>query len=89
MKAIEVKGSIRENVGKKTSKQLRDQKQVPCVMYGKGDNVHFYTNKNSFKELVYTPDAYLINLDLDGKKYKAVFHLDKKICILQKIFDWR
>ncbi len=72
MKVIEVKGSIRENVGKKTSKQLRDQKQVPCVMYGKSDNVHFHTDKNSFNELVYTPNAYLVNLDLDGKKHKAV-----------------
>lgn len=72
MKAIEVKGSIRENVGKKTSKQLRDQEQIPCVMYGIGDNVHFHTHKNSFKELVYTPNAYLVNIDLDGKKHKAV-----------------
>ncbi|MFO7828990.1 MAG: 50S ribosomal protein L25/general stress protein Ctc [Bacteroidales bacterium] len=72
MKAIEVKGSIRENVGKKTSKQLRDKELVPCVMYGKGKNIHFYTHKNSFKEIVYTPNAYLVDVDLDGDKYKAV-----------------
>ncbi|MEE4198891.1 MAG: 50S ribosomal protein L25/general stress protein Ctc [Bacteroidales bacterium] len=72
MKAIEVKGSIRENVGKNTAKQLREEELIPCVMYGKGDNVHFHTHKNSFKELVYTPNAYLVDIDLDGKKHKAV-----------------
>lgn len=72
MKAIEVKGSIREKVGKKTAKQLREQELVPCVMYGKGKNVHFYTHKNSFKEIVYTPNAYLVDVDLDGQKHKAV-----------------
>ncbi len=72
MKAIEVKGSIREKVGKKTAKQLREQELVPCVMYGKGENVHFYTHKNSFKEIVYTPNAYLVDVDLDGQKHKAV-----------------
>ncbi|MGC9375519.1 MAG: 50S ribosomal protein L25/general stress protein Ctc [Bacteroidales bacterium] len=72
MKEIEIKGSIREKVGKKTAKQLREQELVPCVMYGKGKNVHFYTHKNSFKEIVYTPNAYLVNVDLDGQKHKAV-----------------
>jgi len=72
MKAIEVKGSIREDVGKKTAKQLREQDLIPCVIYGKDNIIHFHTHKNSFKELVYTPNAYLVNIDLDGKKHKAV-----------------
>jgi len=72
MKAIEVKGSIREDVGKKTAKQLREQDLIPCVIYGKDNIIHFHTHKNSFKELVYTPNAYLVNIDLDEKKHKAV-----------------
>jgi len=72
MKAIEVKGSIREDVGKKTAKQLREQDLIPCVIYGKDNIIHFHTHKNFFKELVYTPNAYLVNIDLDGKKHKAV-----------------
>jgi large subunit ribosomal protein L25 len=72
MKTVEVKASLREAVGKKTSKDLRKQDQIPCVLYGNGENVHFHTHKNSFKEIVYTPNAYLVNLDIDGKTYKAV-----------------
>ena len=41
MKSITIKGSQRESVGKAASKALRNAGQVPCVLYG-GDNVlHF------------------------------------------------
>ncbi len=72
MKSIEVKGSLREKVGKSTSKNLRRQDQIPCVLYGNGENVHFHTHENSFKEIVYTPNAYLAKIDIDGKNYQAV-----------------
>ena len=45
---------------------------VPCVIYGKNDNVHFYTHENSFLNLVYTPDSHLVNLNLDDKKYNLI-----------------
>lgn len=72
MKTIEVKGSLRETVGKKTSKILRKQEQVPCVIYGNGENVHFHTSEKSFKEIVFTPNAYLVNINIDGKIYNTV-----------------
>ena len=64
MKSIEVKGSLRETVGKTTSKTLRRQGHVPCVIYGNGENIHFHTHENSFKQLVYTPNAYMVDIDL-------------------------
>ena len=72
MKTIEVKGDLREKVGKTTSKNLRREDQIPCVIYGNGENIHFHTHERSFKKLVYTPNAYLVNLDIDGKKHQAV-----------------
>ncbi len=72
MKTLELKGKLREEVGKKTSKSLRREDQIPCVMYGNGENIHFHTHERSFKQLVYTPNAYLIDLDIDGKKHLAV-----------------
>ena len=72
MKIVEVKGSLRETVGKTNSKNLRKQDQVPCVLYGNGENVHFHTHENSFKEIVYTPNAYLVKLDIGGKTFDAV-----------------
>lgn len=72
MKSVELKGSFRKELGKSSSKNLRKQDQIPCVLYGNGENVHFHTHENSFKEIVYTPNAYLVDIDIEGKKYQAV-----------------
>lgn len=72
MKTIEIKGSLRTELGKKSSKKTRKEGNVPCVIYGKEQNIHFHAHENSFKNLVYTPDAHIVSLDLDGKGYKVV-----------------
>lgn len=72
MKTIEIKGSFRTELGKKSSKELRKEGNVPCVIYGKEKNIHFQAPELSFKNLVYTPDAHLVKLSLDNKEYKVV-----------------
>lgn len=72
MKTLEIKGSLRTDLGKKSSKTTRKEGNVPCVIYGKEQNIHFHTHENNFKNLVYTPDAHIVNLNLDGKEYKVV-----------------
>ncbi len=72
MKTLEIKGSLRQDLGKKKSIDLRKQEMVPCVMYGGEKNVHFYAHENQFKKLVYTPDVFLVKLELDGQNFEAV-----------------
>jgi large subunit ribosomal protein L25 len=72
MKTIEIKGSFRTELGKKSSKEIRKTGNVPCVIYGKEKNIHFFAHENSFKNLVYTPDAHLVKLSIEDKEYKAV-----------------
>jgi large subunit ribosomal protein L25 len=72
MKTIEIKGSFRTELGKKSSKLLRKTGNVPCVIYGKEKNIHFHAHENSFKNLVYTPEAHLVKLSIEEKEYKAV-----------------
>jgi len=72
MKTIEIKGSFRTELGKKSSKEIRKIGNVPCVIYGKEENVHFHAHENKFKSLVYTHEAHLVKLSIDGKEYKAV-----------------
>jgi large subunit ribosomal protein L25 len=72
MKTIEIKGSLRTELGKKSSKNTRKAGNVPCVIYGKDQNIHFHAHENSFKNLIYTPDAHIVNLSLDGNDYKLV-----------------
>jgi large subunit ribosomal protein L25 len=59
-------------LGKKSSKELRKSGNVPCVIYGKEKNIHFFAHENSFKNLVYTHAAHLVKLNIDDKEYKAV-----------------
>ena len=72
MKTIEIKGSLRKELGKRSSKQIRKEEAVPCVIYAKDANIHFQAPELSFKNLVYTHEAHLVDLNLDGKVYKAV-----------------
>jgi len=34
--------------------------------------MHFYAHENSFKNLVYTPEAHLVKLSIEDKEYQAV-----------------
>lgn len=72
MKTVEVIGFKRANLGKRESVRLREEANVPCVLYGGKEQVHFYTPMYLFKDLIYTPDTNLIELTVDGKKYKAI-----------------
>jgi len=72
MQTIEIKGSLRTELGKKSSKQIRKTESVPCVIYGEGENIHFFAPELSFKNLVYTHKVHLVDLNIDGKIYKTI-----------------
>ncbi|MFH6602715.1 50S ribosomal protein L25/general stress protein Ctc [Maribacter algicola] len=66
MKSITIKGSERESVGKKATKALRNAGKVPCVIYGGEEPLHFSADELAFKNLVYTPNAHTVAIDLEG-----------------------
>jgi len=72
MKSIDIKGTLRSEFGKKGSRAIRKTDSVPCVIYGQGENVHFTVTNDSLRNLVYSPDIFVVNLDIDGKKIKAI-----------------
>lgn len=72
MKSITIQGQKRESVGKKSTQALRDAELVPCVVYGGEQPINFSTAEKSFKNLVYTPDAHTVVIELEGKKIDAV-----------------
>lgn len=72
MKTIAIEGTLRTELGSKTAKQIRREGNVPCVIYGGEENIHFHTPEVSFKELLYTPEAHLVEINLDGKTYRTV-----------------
>jgi large subunit ribosomal protein L25 len=72
MKSIAISGSLRENEKKQTTKQLRAQDIVPCVLYGGKEQVHFAVPAADFKKLVYTAEVLTADLTIDGKSYSAI-----------------
>ncbi len=72
MKSIAISGSPRENVGKRDAKELRYSGKVPAVLYGGKEQVHFAVEAPSLRDLVYTPEVNFAELEIAGKKIKAV-----------------
>lgn len=72
MKSVSISGSPRANVGKKDAKALRAGSNVPCVLYGGKEQIHFSAPASSFKNLIYTPDVHTVNLEVGGNKYHAI-----------------
>jgi len=72
MKSITINGSKRESVGKKATKALRNAGQIPCVLYGGDQPVHFSAAELAFSKLVYTPNAHTVVIALGDTSYNAV-----------------
>ena len=72
MKTFQLEGSVREVVGKKSTKAIRVNEKIPCVLYGGKENIHFETAINAVRKLIYTPEIYLVELKVGGKAYKSI-----------------
>ena len=72
MQVFELKGELRTDLGKKATKVLREEKKVPCVLYGGKENIHFSVVEKDLSKLVYTPLVYIVKIMIDGNAYEAV-----------------
>ena len=72
MKKIEIVGYNRANLGKSTSKGIREVGNVPCVLYGGSKQVHFYAPVILFRDLLYTPNVYEVELNIEGEIHRAI-----------------
>jgi len=72
MKAVQLSGSLRTNVGKVNAKAVREKGNVPCVIYGGKEQIHFEADIRAFKPVIFTPNAHIVEIDLGGKVYRTV-----------------
>ncbi len=72
MKTVEIVGYKRANLGKSESKRLREEGNVPCVLYGGDRQIHFYAPMILFRELVYTNEAHFVHLNIEGEECQAI-----------------
>ena len=72
MKTIEIIGYKRANLGKSESKKIRDEGNVPCVVYGGKNQTHFHSPMILFRDLVYSPGANFVQLNIEGEIINAI-----------------
>lgn len=79
MKQIAISGTARTDLGKKASREIRRNGNIPCVIYGEKKDangmpeaVHFTVSEKEINKIVYTPHIYLIDINIDGTDHKAV-----------------
>jgi len=72
MKSFAITGTRRASIDKQNVRQLRKDGNVVCVLYGGKEPVHFSAPVLAFKNLVYSPDVYTVDLTIDGATHKAV-----------------
>ena len=67
MKVFEIKGTKRENLGTKYAKLIRKEGLVPCIAYGKGENINFTVSKKAINAAIFTPEVYVVKIELTAK----------------------
>lgn len=74
MKHFNLSATVRkaDQLGKKATKAIRREALVPVVLYGGSETHHLVVKADDLNKLIYTPEIYLIELDVEGKQYKAV-----------------
>ncbi len=72
MKTIEIIGYRRANLGKNDSQKIREEGNVPCVLYGGDNQIHFYSPVILFRDLVYTNEAHFVHLNIEGEECQAI-----------------
>jgi len=72
MKNLELTGITRPEFGKKAAKIVRKEGNVPCVLYGGEEVIHFQLLENDTNAFIFTPEVFTIELNIDGKKYLSI-----------------
>lgn len=77
MKTFQLEGKSREIAErsadqKRALKAMRKNSEIPAVLYGGENVVHFTVSANAVRNLVYTPDIYVVELTIDGVKRMAI-----------------
>jgi large subunit ribosomal protein L25 len=72
MKTIALEGTLRGDLGKKSTKALRNEGAVPCVIYGGENNIHFSATTQDFRDLIYTNEFKTATINVGGNVHTAI-----------------
>ncbi len=72
MRVVSMSGALREHVGKKDAKALRRDAKVPCVMYGKNEQITFSVAQTAFDRIIFNPEPCFVEIEINGTKHSAM-----------------
>lgn len=72
MKSFKLEGVSRPDLGKKAAKAIRGTESIPAVLYGGEDVVHFTVSQEAVRNLIYSPEIFVVELSVDGKQVQAI-----------------
>jgi len=72
METVKLSAKARVDLGKKGTKTLRKEGMVPCVVYGGEKTIHFAVKTLDLRNLVYTPNVYTAEIEVEGQVVKAI-----------------
>jgi large subunit ribosomal protein L25 len=72
MQSIKLSAAKRDEFGKKNTKAVRRAERIPAVVYGQGQPLNFSLDVAEVKPLIYTPNSYIVELDIEGTHERAV-----------------
>ena len=77
MKTFKLEGKSREIIArsadqKRALKAMRQNNEIPAVLYGGEKVVHFAVTNDAVRKLVYTPEIFVVELTIDGETTMAI-----------------
>lgn len=72
MESVTIVSQERTFTGKKGAKATRREGLVPGIVYGGKETIHFAATPKQFKDLVFTPDFKLAEIQVGEKKIKCI-----------------
>ena len=72
MEKIKISGQAREGLGKKFAKSVRNEGNIPCVLYSSNENIHFSVKPLDVRDLIFTPAFRTAEVDLEGSTHPCI-----------------
>lgn len=72
MQTFNISGQVRDVNGKRAAKAARRAGLVPCELYGGETNIHFQLSAKDLKDLIYTSEFKVVNIEIDGTTYRCI-----------------
>lgn len=72
MEVFTLNATLRKDLGKVATKAVRKAELVPCVLYGGNENLHFTLVPLDLRELIYSPEFKVVEINLEGETHRCI-----------------